>query len=78
MQNIITFDSASKKKILDFFDKTVNGEGYIVEKNNQDQKVLTIEGEPLMHDDFAGLMKGSEIFIKSDIASLIKLTDKIG
>ncbi|MFH0888241.1 MAG: hypothetical protein V1871_03435 [Planctomycetota bacterium] len=74
---IITFELSAKTKILEFFNKDVDADGYIVEKNNHNQRVLTIDGEQLKKKEFVGLMKGSEIFIKKDITSLIKLADKI-
>lgn len=77
LSQIITFEASATKELLDFFDKAVDDEGYIVEKNNTEQKVLTADGELLQEKEFAGLMKGSEIFIKSDITSLINLADKL-
>lgn len=74
---IITFDSSASKEILELLDKTIDSKSYIVEKSNPTQRVLASDGEPLRIKEFAGLMKGSEIFIKSDITSLIKLADKI-
>lgn len=76
--NIITFDASVKKDILSFFGKTVDENGFLVEKDDFQQKVITQDGEEIKFDDFAGIRKGSEIFIKSDLPSLINLTDKLG
>ena len=76
--NIITFDASVKKDILSFFGKTVDENGFLVEKDDFQQKVITQYGEEIKFDDFAGIRKGSEIFIKSDLPSLINLTDKLG
>ncbi len=76
-KNIITFSPELKKEILDIFDKTVDEEGYIVEKGNPSEKVLTPDGEELKLKNFAGVTKGSLMFVKSDLVSLIKLHDKI-
>ena len=76
--NIITFDASVKKDILSFFGKTVDENGFLVEKDDFQQKVITQDGEEIKFDDFAGIRKGSEIFIKSDLPSLIDLTDKLG
>ncbi|MBW6471273.1 MAG: hypothetical protein K0A90_08650 [Methanosarcinaceae archaeon] len=76
--NIITFDASVKKDILSFFGKTVDEHGFLVEKEDFQQKVITQDGEEIKFDDFAGIRKGSEIFIKSDLPSLIDLTDKLG
>jgi hypothetical protein len=75
MDKIITFSREVKEDILRFFDKGVDGEGYIIEKDTG-QKVLS-DGEPLEFDNFAGIKKGSLVFIKSDINSLIELVDSI-
>ena len=75
MKNVITFDKEAKKQILEFFDKTTDQEGYIVEKDNPSQKVLSADGQPLTLQEFAGIRKGSEIYIKSDFNSLIDVAD---
>jgi hypothetical protein len=75
MEKIITFEKEAKLEILAAFNKTVDANGYIVEKENPLQKVLTIDGEELKLEDFAGIRKGSEIFIKSDLVSIINLVD---
>jgi len=71
MKNIVTFDKSLKKDILDIFDKSIDEEGYIVEKSNTKQRVLSAEGDELELEDFAGIKKGSEVFIKNNIISLI-------
>ena len=78
MNNIITFDVSVKKDILSFFGKTVDENGFLVEKEDIQQKVITQNGEEIKFDDFVGIRKGPEIFIKSDLPSLIDLTDKLG
>jgi len=71
MRKVITFDKNLSRDILDIFDKAVNEEGIIVEKLDPFQKVLTKEGDEVSLDEFGGLSKGSLVFIKSDIVSLI-------
>ena len=73
----ISFDNGSKKFILDAFDKSTDDENYVVEKSNPSQRVLTSGAEEVRLGQFAGLLKGSEIFIKSDIDSLIDASDHI-
>ena len=77
MDKIITFDESAKIDILSFFDKTVDDNGYVVEKDGDQQKVITPHGEEITLGEFAGIRKGSEIFIKSDLPSLIELADKL-
>ncbi|MCK5215722.1 MAG: hypothetical protein KAR05_10260 [Candidatus Omnitrophica bacterium] len=77
MQKVITFDEDLKLEVLRSFNKDVDIDGYIIEKDNPSQKILTPQGEPLELRDFAGIRKGSLIFIKSDINSLIELADEL-
>ena len=77
MNKVIIFEKSVKKEILDLFDKTIDNEGFIVEKDNPIEKVITPDGEELELENFAGIRKGSEIFIKSDLNSLISLADTL-
>ena len=73
----ITFDKSAKDFVLKTFNKTTDEEGYIVEKDNPKQRVLTSDGEEIKMEEFACIKKGSEKYIKSDIVSLIKLSDEL-
>jgi hypothetical protein len=73
----ITFTKSASDFILDVFGKTTNEEGYLVEKSNPEQKVLNPYGEEIHIDQFAGIKKGSEVFIKSDLISLMRLCDDL-
>jgi len=77
MKNVITFEASAKKDILSFFNKSVDSEGYIVEEKDPTQRVLTPDGEEVQLDEFAGIKKGSDIFIKSNVFSLFELIDKL-
>ena len=70
----LTFDESAKLEILDFLNKTKDDEGFIVEKEKQTQKVLTVDGEEITVDEFGGAKAGSEVFIKRDLISLMKLS----
>jgi len=70
----LTFDESAKIEILNFMNKKVDEEGLIVEKDNPSQKVLSIEGEEVSIDEFGGVRKGSEVFIKGDLISLMRLS----
>lgn len=71
------FDESAKKDILELYDKTLDEEGFIVEKENIRQRVLTPKGEEIHINDWAGIVKGSEAFVKSDAFSLIELAKKL-
>ncbi|GEM_PF-471268 len=76
-RGVITFDEASRREVLSFFGKTIDSEGYLVEIENPNLKVITQEGEEIKEEEFAGIRNGSEIYIKSDLPSLIELIDKL-
>lgn len=67
----ITFDESAKLDILEFLNKTVK-DGLIVEKNTPSQKVLTFDNQEITLDEFGGVQKGSEVFIKNDLISVMK------
>lgn len=73
----ITFDKSAKIFILNAFDKIVNEDGVIIEKHNPNQRVLAPDGQEVKFEEFAGIKKGSEVFIKSDLLSILKLCDSI-
>ena len=73
----VTFTEESKSDILELFGKTLDDEGYIVEIENLNQRVLTPKGEEIHISEWAGVMKGSEAFVKSDTFSLIEIAKKI-
>jgi hypothetical protein len=77
MIKAITFDKSAKMAVLDLLGKTVDDEGFIVEKSNKKQRVMTPGGEAVALNEFAGVRRGSQVFIKSNIPSLIALTDYI-
>jgi len=73
----VTFSKEAKKDILNLYGKTIDKEGFIVEIDNQNQRVLTPKGEEIHIEEWAGIIKGSEEFIKSDTFSLIELAKKL-
>ena len=68
----LTFDKSVKKEVLEVFDKTVNEEGIIIEKDSKQPVLSSEDGQEIHIDEFGGIAKGSEIFIKNDIVSLMK------
>lgn len=77
-ENVVLFDESSKKKILEIMNKDIDSDGFIIERgSNPIQRVLTKEGEEIKITEFAGVRKGSEIFIKNDINSILDLADLI-
>jgi hypothetical protein len=72
----ITFNSELKKQVLDLIGKSVDDEGYIVEKDQPKSRVINVEGEEVCLDDFAGVRRGSEVFIKNDLYSIMRLSKR--
>jgi hypothetical protein len=70
----VTFDDKVKKDVLDLLNKDVDGDGFIVEKDNPTQRVLTVEGEEITLEELGGVQKGSEVFIKKDVVSLMRIS----
>lgn len=75
MLKVITFEESAKEEILSIFDKIVDNEGFIVEKDTG-QRVITPDGEEIRLEEFAGIGKNG-VFIKSDLPSLINYLDKL-
>jgi hypothetical protein len=72
----VSFDAGARDFILDAFGKAVR-DGFIVEKSKPDQKVITPRGEDVPVEEFAGVRKGSVVFVKSDIVSLVEVAEAI-
>ena len=73
----IIFQENSKKDVLELFGKTTDEEGFLVELDNLKQRVLTKKGEEIHIKEWAGVVNGSEAFIKSNAFSLVELAKKI-
>jgi len=70
---VIVFDKNARREVLDLLDKRVDDEGIIVEKEDPNVHVLAFDGTELTLDEFGGVKKGSEVFIKNDLVSLMRL-----
>jgi len=73
----LVFDSSARDFVLETFGKAVDTDGYLVERANPGQRVLTRDGQEIRLEEFAGVVKGSEIYLKSDLLSLIDLCDAL-
>ena len=72
-----TFDNNfnTKKFILGIFGKTIDEEGYIIEKESK-KKILGSNGQEMTIAEFGGIKNGSEIYVKSGIVSLVEFYEK--
>jgi hypothetical protein len=70
---ILTFDRASIPFVLRAFKKKVDADGYVVEEDGQE--VVTPRGEGILKGEFAGIRRGSDIFVRDDMASILDVLD---
>ncbi len=75
--HLIVFSKKDVPKILDIFNKGVDDEGYITDKETG-LRIVSNEGEELLADDLGNILKGSEVFIKADPASFSKFLAERG
>lgn len=72
---IITFEESAKETILSFFDKVVDDDGFIVEKNDRTKRILASDGKEIKMNEFAGMKNG--VFFRTDISSILSLVDVV-
>lgn len=70
----IIFNNSLSSEILKAFGKTIDKQGYIV-SGRAKKRVFSQDGDEIRLEEFAGVIPGSEIYLKSDIVSLIKYVE---
>ncbi|MHB8261686.1 MAG: hypothetical protein ACYDEC_15600 [Bacteroidia bacterium] len=70
----LLFTDKAMPLILEAFGKSISEDGLIIESKTG-EPVLTPEGEEIFAHEFGGLKKGSEIFIKGDLYSIMNLAE---
>ena len=73
----VSFDNSSKEFILQSLGKKIDKEGYIVEADTG-KYVLAQDGQPLHVTEWGGIRKGSEIFFKKDLPSVLDAVSQAG
>lgn len=68
------FNEQALPFILEIFGKTVNEDGFITDMNTG-EPIQTPEGDFLTKAKFGGIKKGSEIFLKDDLLTVMKLAE---
>lgn len=66
----VIFDKHSKDWVLGIFNKSIDKEGFIIEKDGT--RIWTQEGDEIKAADLAIIKKGSVKFIAGDLSSLMK------
>lgn len=70
----LLFTERSLHLILEAFGKSINEDGFIIDSTTK-ELIETPDGDTIKHTEFGGMKKGSEIFIKEDLHSIINLTE---
>lgn len=75
MSTTLTFEEGAEEFVIEAFGRTVNDDGYIVDPETGEVETSP-EGEQLTVEHFAGIEKGSEIFLSDDFMSLVNHVDR--
>nr|MBP9670297.1 hypothetical protein [Candidatus Woesebacteria bacterium] len=66
----VLFHKDYLNEVLGAFGDNIDKEGFIIDSSGD--RVLTKKTEEIHSEEFAGIAKGSRIYVKSDITSLIE------
>lgn len=72
----VVFNKGAQDFLLSALNKSIDSDGYIIDNTNG-KKVPSLDGTYITGDEFAGVVKGSELYVKSDIVSLIEASDRV-
>lgn len=70
MSTTLTFDDSATEFLLKAFGKTVDEEGYVVDIETGNRET-TPDGYEIKASDFAGVEKGSKLFLDDNFSSLV-------
>jgi len=70
MSTSLTFDESATEFMLEAFDRDVDDEGYVVDKDGN--RVTTPEGDFVKKEEFAGVEKGSTLYLNDDFTTLVE------
>jgi hypothetical protein len=70
----LLFTEGALPLILEAFGKSIDSDGFIIETASGEH-ALTPDGEIIEGTKFGGIKKGSEIFIKDDLYSIMNLSE---
>lgn len=73
---LINGTDEAKKVVLALLGKTVDEQGFVVEKTTG-ERVVTPGGEELTLGTFTGVRPGSEVFFTNDLPSLLEQAEYI-
>ncbi len=67
----IVFNDSTRDLVLELFDKSIDSDGFIIEKDTG-RRVLTPKGFEVRKEEFAGFVPGSEIVLTKDLPSILQ------
>lgn len=70
MNTILTFDESASEDVLEAFGRSMDGKGYVTNPETGEREA-TENGEEVHKDRFAGLERGSIIFLDDDFNTLV-------
>ena len=70
----IYFSEGNTELILEAFGKGINDEGYLYELESE-ELTMTPSNEEILASQFGGIKKGSEIFLKDDLTTIIDIVE---
>lgn len=70
MSTTLTFDESATEFVLESFGREVDQDGYIYNPETGERET-TPEGNEIHVDDFAGVEKGSTLFLDDDFTTLV-------
>ena len=70
MSPTLTFDESAAESVLERFDREVDSGGYVYDPESEERETTPTE-EPIPKEDFAGLERGSVIFLDDDFNTLV-------
>lgn len=76
IERTYVLDDIVKNDLLKALSISVDSDGYLVYTDTP-EKVLSMNGREMREDEFAGVIKGSTLLMRSDIDSLIDLAEKL-
>jgi len=66
----VTFDESAAEFVIESFGREVDEEGYVVDPQTGERET-TPGGEEIKAEEFAGVEKGSVLFLDGDFTSLV-------
>lgn len=70
MEAKLTFDESATEFVLESFGKAVDDDGYVIDAETG-ERVTTPDGEHIEADEFAGVEKGSTLYLDDGFTTIV-------